>query len=131
MLRLDRHVPSPGVPEFNKRFPRLLGVVEVTFMVLVGRLWQLQIVRGARYFKTSTNNFIKKQWIEADRGKIVDRNGNVLVDNRPSWSVYVTPRYLTEDSRELLIHLMGLPRTQAEALREKIAQGGKGAEKFR
>src|SRR5262245_32732110 len=113
MLQLDRHKPSPGVPEFNRRFGWLVAFVSLAFLVLIGRLWQLQVVRGDQYYQRSTNNFVKERWIEAVRGKVKDRNGEVLVDNRPAFNVYVTPRYFSDESQGRLARLLGLADAQA------------------
>jgi penicillin-binding protein 2 len=122
MLQLDRHVPSPGVPEFNRRFGWLVGAVALVFLVLVGRLWQLQVVRGEKYFQQSTNNFKAERWIPAVRGKLLDRHGQVMVDNRPSFNLYVTPRYFTAESRDNLVELLGLTPAQATELHDRLAR---------
>jgi penicillin-binding protein 2 len=120
MLQLDRHVPSPGVPEFNRRFRWLLAAVGVAFLILVGRLWQLQIIRGQEYYDQTTSNFRAEQFIPAVRGKILDRHGTVLVDNRPSFNVYVTPRSFNAEARAHFVRLLGLDEDQARKLRERI-----------
>ena len=122
MLQLDRHVPSPGVPEFHKRFGWLVGVVAVAFVLIVGRLWQLQVVRGERYFQQSTSNFKAEQWIPAVRGKILDRNRTVLVDNRPSFNVYVTPRSFNADVRGRFVRLLQLRSDEEDDLGQKLAR---------
>lgn len=122
MLQLDRHVPSPGVPEFNRRFRWLLVVVGVAFLALLGRLWQLQIIRGQEYYDQTTSNFRAEQFIPAVRGKIVDRKGTVLVDNRPSFNVYVTPRSFDARARANFVRLLGLDEDQARKLGERIAR---------
>ncbi len=122
MLHLDRHRPSPGVPELNRRIPVLVALMGVAFLILIGRLWQLQIVRGERYYQRSTNNFIQKRWIEPVRGKILDRRRETLVDNRPANNVYVTPSYFTAESQDRLARLLGLTATQAADMKEKVAR---------
>lgn len=126
-LMLDRHVPSPGVPEFQRRLRWFVAAVAVAFLVLVGRLWQLQVVRGERYFQASTDNFIKEHRIPAVRGLIKDRRGVTLVDNRPSFIVTITPRYFTAEARERLIRLFGLGRDEVAALDAKLEKARGGA----
>ena len=116
MLQLDRHRPSPGVPELHRRLGWLLGFVAVAFLALAGRLWQLQVVRGERYFQRSTDNFVKEQWIPAVRGRILDHRGALLVDNRPSFNVYVTPRYYDAVAHASLVRLLGLGPANGDAL---------------
>jgi penicillin-binding protein 2 len=122
MLQLDRHVPSPGVPEFNRRFKYLVMVVAVAFLILLGRLWQLQILRGDENFEETANNFRAEQAIPAVRGKVLDRKGTVLVDNRPSFNVYVTPRSFDKETRARFVRLMGLDEDRAAKLALKLAR---------
>ncbi len=122
MLQLDRHVPSPGVPELNRRFRWLVTVVATAFLILIGRLWQLQVVRGDHYLQESTDNFRAEQWIPAVRGKILDRDGRVLVDNRPSFNVLVTPKYFTPEARERFVRLLGLTEDEATALQSRLGR---------
>jgi penicillin-binding protein 2 len=113
-------VPSPGVPEYQRRMVWFVVVVACAFLVLLGRLWQLQVVRGEQYFQRSTDNFVKEQWIPAVRGRILDRRGEVLVDNRPAFHVYVTPRYYSPEAEANLVRLLGLGESEALALRAKV-----------
>ena len=59
----------------------------VLFSVLLARLWQLQIMEGDRYRELSFNNRFRTIYSPAPRGMILDRNGQILVKNRPSFSV--------------------------------------------
>jgi len=65
--------------------------VIILFIILISRFFYLQIYRQAQYFKVSEKNRIREIVIEPNRGIITDRNGIVLVDNRPSYSAYVIP----------------------------------------
>ncbi|UCF94476.1 MAG: penicillin-binding protein 2 [Desulfobacterales bacterium] len=71
---------------------RLLGVMVcalAAFVVLFVRLIYLQVIMGDEYRRLSLNNRIRLQDIEAPRGLIHDRNGDLLVDNRPSFDVSI------------------------------------------
>jgi penicillin-binding protein 2 len=65
------------------------------FLVLLLRLWYLQVLEGDRYFTLSTNNRLRVRPVEAPRGFILDRNGEILVENRPAFDLYVTPEDVT------------------------------------
>lgn len=60
----------------------ILGV----FLVLVFGLWRLQIAGSSKYEVLAEQNRIRTFPILAPRGKILDREGRVLVDNYPSFS---------------------------------------------
>ena len=65
----------------------------VAFLSLIGKLFWLQLVRGDEYRVRAEDNYLKEVRIPADRGLIVDRNHVVLVDQRPSFDVTLTPNY--------------------------------------
>src|SRR5579864_9839471 len=56
------------------------------FLVLGWRLWDLQVLSSDKYTVLAENNRIRKVKILAPRGKILDREGRIIVDNYPSFS---------------------------------------------
>ncbi len=82
---------------YQKRLTRLTLFVLIVFSVLFVRLWFLQIINGAGYRIQSENNSIDLRDILPFRGLIFDRNGQLLVDNRPSFILGVIP----EDIKDL------------------------------
>jgi penicillin-binding protein 2 len=126
-LFLDKHSPSAGVPELQRRFGWLLAVIALAFLLLIGRLWQLQVVRGEHYYQASTDNFVKEESIPAVRGLILDRKGRVVVENRPAYNVTITPRYFTKQSRENLIRILGLTDVEIARIDKMIAGARDGA----
>ncbi len=59
------------------------------FVVLIGRLFYLQIIEREEYSRLSENNCIRLQSIDPPRGMIFDRNGELLVENRPSFDLNI------------------------------------------
>jgi penicillin-binding protein 2 len=57
------------------------------FLLLAGRLFYLQIVRGKDYAWQATENMIRREPIPALRGRVFDRDGRLLAGNRVSFSV--------------------------------------------
>jgi penicillin-binding protein 2 len=83
---------------------RLIGVILCTlavFAVLMIRLFFLQVIKGGEYRRLSENNSIRLQAIDAPRGMIFDRAGNLLVDNRPSFDVSIILKDATPVGRTL------------------------------
>ncbi len=113
-----------------RRFAWAQVVVSVAFVVLVGRLYQLQVMSGDYYMRKSADNFVKELELPATRGQIRDRNGRILVDNRPAYNVYVTPRFFNTDAFTKLKKYLQLTDEQATALEVKIASK-KGLDRFR
>lgn len=79
-------------------------LVLLVFVLLGARLFYLQIIRGEYYRELSSNNCLRKKRIEPLRGLIYDRNGRLLVDNRPCYNLQVIPndvRHLEETASKL------------------------------
>jgi penicillin-binding protein 2 len=77
---------------------RLLGaavVVLVFFTIIILRLWSLQIVNGKEYENRAYSNRVRVREVLAPRGHILDRKGNEIVTNRPSFNVVL----IREDSQ--------------------------------
>ncbi|MCS6914366.1 MAG: penicillin-binding protein 2 [Myxococcales bacterium] len=105
-------------------------LILLTFLILAARLFQLQILSGEEYYRRSTDNFVKELDRPAVRGQIRDRHGRVLAENRPSYSVYVTPRYLTPEALERLRKLLALSDEQFAALKRRI-EAKRGLDRYR
>ena len=101
-------------------------IVVCAMLVLVVRLYQLQIVRGDEYLAQSLSNFRKSLPVPADRGIIKDRGGRVLVDNRPSFDVYLTPAYCTGKEKDevmsRLATLLNMPPEDVERMHHEYAR---------
>ena len=65
-------------------------VVVVLICVLLARLYFLQVVQYEYHSTLSENNRVHVQPIPPTRGLIFDRNGVVIADNRPSFSLTMT-----------------------------------------
>ena len=70
-----------------------LGIVAVVcfalFAALFARLWYLQVLSPDDFVQAAEANRLRTVQVEAPRGRILDRDGNVLVDNRASTTVTV------------------------------------------
>jgi penicillin-binding protein 2 len=60
---------------------RIGYIVVVVFLILITRLWQLQILQGNKYRELSESNRLRIISIPAPRGILLDRNGFPLVRN--------------------------------------------------
>lgn len=74
---------------FNRRMVGMFVLVLIAFTSLVVRLLYLQVIQGKELRRLSEINSIRLQDIDAPRGLILDSNGNILVDNRPSFDLYI------------------------------------------
>ena len=63
--------------------------VLIFFAVLASRLFFLQVIKHEQFRTISDKNRLRTHTLLAPRGLITDRNGNVLAENRPSYSIYL------------------------------------------
>ncbi len=96
-------------------------VVGIAFLLIVIRLWHLQILNAEDYRAMSENNRLRFVPVAASRGTVLDRAGKILVSNRPSFSLAVIPQEVTDKNAllELLSTLLGLDRTEISERWEK------------
>jgi penicillin-binding protein 2 len=99
----------------------LQSLVAGLIVLLIIHFWTLQVVRG-KYFRTlAENNRSRVLTLAAPRGPLLDRNGRVLVENRPSFNVLLTP----EDAEDLdgTVAKLGQTLGMGEAqLRERLVR---------
>lgn len=95
----------------------LITGLAVCFLLLVVQLARLQLIDKS--FKVSAdNNALFYQTRYPARGLILDRNGEVLVGNRNSYDIFVTPRYVKGFDTAALCSILDMER---EEVREKFA----------
>ncbi len=91
------------------------------FLLLIMRLWQLQILQGSEYRKLSEANRLRVITTPAPRGIIFDRNGIPLVRNSAYYYASVIPDEFDKDKVDLLSNVLNIP---AEEVIEKIHTNG-------
>jgi penicillin-binding protein 2 len=88
---------TPDSDWYKRRIIGLICFVIPGLAILLLRLFYLQIIEGENYRRLSENNCIRLQNIDPPRGLIFDREGQILVDNRPSYDLSV----VIKDARPL------------------------------
>ncbi|HEY2406787.1 MAG TPA: penicillin-binding protein 2 [Polyangiaceae bacterium] len=86
------------VGEFRRRYRWLILVVLAVFCVLVGRLAELQLIEGDVHRAQARRNIVRERSLATTRGVIRDAFGRVLAANRPSYSVYITPKRIDQEN---------------------------------
>src|SRR6266487_2576240 len=117
--------PDPRVAEPYRFTPQLalrlgiLGAVALlAFGVLFFRLWALQVLSGPQYLQAALDNQLRSVRVEAQRGQILDRNGNPLVTNIAGTAVQLAPSDLPKtwvvrlDELKRLSHVVRVPVKQ-------------------
>lgn len=128
-MMLMRSSSGPGggaaLPELHRRLKWVALVVIVAFVALVVRLWQLQVMRGDSYYERTVSNVVKERYLPSVRGKILDRKGVPLADNRPAFNIYATPKQFTPEIKAELSRMLGLSDDELGKIDERIAVGMK------
>ncbi|MCI9063013.1 MAG: penicillin-binding protein 2 [Clostridia bacterium] len=83
----------------NLRFNVLIIIVYIIGIILVTRLFNLQIIHGGEYRETSNTRLSRESVLEATRGDILDRSGNILATTYTTFSLEL---YKTKSDDETL-----------------------------
>src|SRR6266849_2743845 len=96
-------------------------IILAIFLILAYGLWRLQVMQSDFYASLAERNRIRNVPILAPRGKILDRDGRIIVDNYPSFTALLlrdSSRDLTGDA-DLIAHGLHLdPKEVRERLRK-------------
>ena len=99
----------------------VLAVLMVLVMMgLLYRYFSLQVIQNEEFRAQSDRNRIAVRTVAPTRGVIVDRSGNLLAVNQPSFTLAITPER-AEDLDNVLItlsDLLGLTETDIELFKE-------------
>ena len=99
--KLDGLEPKPLLRDDVQRASAKIAVVQylavAVFLFLISGFWRLQIESPEEYTERAERNWIKSLPILAPRGKILDREGRVIVDNHSSFSLILSREKLKEE----------------------------------
>ena len=87
----DGRSSGPIPAQLSLRVAVLGGVALAMFSIIFFRLWYLQVLSGGAYRAQAENNQVRDITVQAPRGRILDRSGHVLVDNRTALALQVRP----------------------------------------
>ncbi|HWB73253.1 MAG TPA: penicillin-binding transpeptidase domain-containing protein, partial [Egibacteraceae bacterium] len=97
-------------------------LVASLMLLLVVRLWFLQVMSGDRYAQAAEGNAVRTISVEAPRGQIFDRDGALLVDNRYAMVVSVQPAEMGDRADEIIAELAALLALSPAEIHERIAR---------
>lgn len=72
---------------FMRRFNFIFFIIFILFVSLVLRLAYVQLVEGEKYTRAASQLSVKSLYTKATRGWIYDRNGEVLANNKPVYTL--------------------------------------------
>ncbi|OEU68356.1 MAG: penicillin-binding protein 2 [Desulfobacterales bacterium PC51MH44] len=96
---------------------KVMFCVAGAFLILSVRLFYLQIIQGEELRRLSENNCIRLQSTDPPRGMILDRNGILLVDNRPAFnlSIILNDAKPVERAIEKLSQYIKIPQSELKS----------------
>jgi penicillin-binding protein 2 len=97
------------------------GVVGALLGLLLLQFWNLQVVRARHFRDLAENNRSRIVNVAAPRGPLLDRNGHLLVGNRPSFNVVLSPEHV-QDLDQVVARTAETLGTGEAAIREKLAR---------
>jgi penicillin-binding protein 2 len=98
----------------------LYAMLIVLALVFIGRLYQLQLLYQDEYGRKSEENSIRTIPREPVRGYVYDRNGTLVVDNRPAFTVTIMPFEFDERNIDFLATVLSL---EPSFIRERLKAG--------
>jgi len=115
------------IRRYQGRVVVLAVLITILLCVLAARLMYLQIFQYSYYLTLSKQNLISVAPIDPSRGLIYDRNGILLAENMPVFSLDVIPAKVPKLNKTLraLSKLMNLSPDEIEVFRDQITQGRK------
>lgn len=94
-------------------------IVVLILIILLIRLWDLQIMRGSEMKRLSEQNRIRINKIVAPRGVIYDRKGRIIADTRPSFNIYISHEDM-KNFDQTIDGLTALIKISKEEIMEKL-----------
>lgn len=123
---------SPFSQELDRRVRGLLFLAGLGFMLLALRLFHLQVIRGGTFSRLADLNRTQIIPLQAPRGFVWDRNGDILIDNAPSFSLLYTAQSVPlEAQKDLEDELVRLFPESESTVRRKLAEARKTGKMMR
>ena len=95
--------------EGRSRLRIFIALVAIIMGILTLRVGKLQIVERSDHTGQSVNNAVREWRVQPPRGRFYDRNGVLMVDNEPRFTLFVTPRYFDKETIPLISRLLERP----------------------
>lgn len=120
----DSRNPIPGI---EKKIALTMGLIILAFLFLLINFWKLQILQHSKYQSLADNNRIRLVDMPATRGIIKDRNGVIIADSSPTYSLAVIPEDMNSAREEELAALSKLLNRELGDAIDRVKNGLRGA----
>jgi penicillin-binding protein 2 len=113
-------VQKAGLGEIRERVRFMSAAVLLGVLLLVGRLFWIQIIDNARWLQIAEDNVLRRVDLPSTRGLIRDARGRVIAANRPAYNVYVIPGYFPIERFTRFADYLGLNRDERDRLEARM-----------
>lgn len=104
----------------GKRITYFLFIVGCIFLLLILRLFYLQILNGDMYREKAMKNSLRENVIKAARGKIYDVNGQILADNVTGYKIiHLQTKTMSLEEKNILLQMNGNNKSMYNTLSSK------------
>lgn len=114
-----------ALPPLARRLRWVFLALLLGFGGLVARLWWLQVLRGDRNRERTVSNVVHERYLPSIRGRILDRNGVALADNRPAFNLYAPAKVVTPALRDTLKRMLALSDDDLAKIDARVATATK------
>ena len=93
----------------NRRIKYILYISLLIFILIIIKVFYIQVIEYKKLNKLANELWSRNLTVKADRGRILDRNGKVIVDNITTSSLYLVPNQIIdkEDTARKLSQIIG------------------------
>ncbi|MEW6236801.1 MAG: penicillin-binding protein 2 [Candidatus Omnitrophota bacterium] len=96
-MKSEKYPQTPKSDGLDQRLHLLLSVVAAAFVMLVFRLWTLQVYQKEKFEDLAKVNYVREVVVPSERGKILDRHGRPMAEDVSFWDVWIS---IATDRRE-------------------------------
>jgi penicillin-binding protein 2 len=115
--------PIIQLPSVALRVALLVGLAAALIAVILFRLWFLQVLSGKQFEAQANDNRLRAVKVVAPRGPVLDRDGRLLVENRPGLAVGIRPMDVPEGELDTVVsRLAKVLRVPARRIRRKLRE---------
>ncbi len=117
-------------PVIRRRLALLMAIFCVLFLVLCARLFSLQVLQAQELQLMAQSQWTSESIIEPNRGKIYDRNGNILAQSATAYTLSASPRQV-KDAQVMAEVLSPVLNMEKEDIISKVSDSSKGGVNIR
>jgi penicillin-binding protein 2 len=105
------------------------NIIVICFVLIISRLWYLQVYKGKQFYQYSLENRLRKEVVKAPRGMVFSRNNQMLIHNIPRFDAVIIPQYL-ENKEESIKRISKILNISVKSIKKTLKKN-RGQAKYR